>query len=99
MSSFSSVYSSNYASAQSNDAYAQEQFAQSFVWPSADQSAFHQYANYGNNYSDYSNYSELQAAHVQQGWSGQDAYSPEAALPDAQFGKQSALACGVNLDN
>jgi hypothetical protein len=90
------VYSSDCAGAESNHAYAEAQYdAQSqCFWSPADQSAFHQFAMYGNNYSNY----ELHEAQANYAWS-QQAQQTAWCQGSEQAGKSSALACGVNLDD
>eukprot|EP00746_Dinoflagellata_sp_MGD_P162784 gnl/MRDRNA2_/MRDRNA2_90500_c0_seq1.p1 gnl/MRDRNA2_/MRDRNA2_90500_c0~~gnl/MRDRNA2_/MRDRNA2_90500_c0_seq1.p1 ORF type:complete len:754 (+),score=179.82 gnl/MRDRNA2_/MRDRNA2_90500_c0_seq1:101-2362(+) len=94
------VYSSNCAGAESKNAYAEAQFDQSqCFWSPADQSAFHQsafhqYAQCGNNYWNY----ELHEGPTNYAWS-QQAQQNEWHQDAEQSGKQSALACGVNLDD
>lgn len=85
------VYSSNCAGAESKHAYAEAQYDQQCFWSPADQSAFHQFAMYGNNYSNY----ELHEAQANYAWSQQ---TQQYGWCQGSEQAGNKLACGLNLD-
>jgi len=104
MSQSFAVYPSNCAGAESKNAYLQAQFHQSSqdcFWSPADQSAFHQYAQYGSNY--YYNYSELDEAQTNHAWlhaqqHGYDQFAQEAQQNGYdQVAQEAGVQCCVNL--
>jgi hypothetical protein len=95
MSQSFAVYPSNCAGAESKNAHLHhaqfDEYNQCF-WSPADQSAFHQYAHYGNNYMNYSEEAQMNYAWSQ---AQQNNWHHDAQ----QAGQQATLQCAVNLSD